>query len=57
MASTLPRCFLLENLIRVKTAQRQYIWDYELTGSKNKTSPYDTSIHQNFGEVETQTHP
>lgn len=26
-------------------------------GSKNKTFPYNTSIHQYFGELETQTHP
>lgn len=31
--------------------------DHTLMGSKNKTFPYNTSIHQYFGELETQTHP
>lgn len=26
-------------------------------GCKNKTFPYDTSIHRDFGELETQTRP
>lgn len=39
-----------------EAAHMQDIWITHV-GSKNKTFPYNTSIHQYFGVLETQTHP